>query len=199
MKLEVIGYANEVGDNSNVQLGVLVPFCKYREVGEILSRILPAYIPLPKQTVSPTFFPFVSWFLLILWSIVGTVSLLLAAVLAVCGVTVFVTAIVVSSLLFAGLLISALEGLHAYLNYKTSGIAVEKDKITTYSGGFTKTVTVFYKNNLVAVESVTTPLRRKAGITSPVFHLRTNALTNEVKVPIQDAAQLAVWESLLKL
>lgn len=199
VKLEVIGYANEAGNNSHVELGVLVPFCKYREVGEILSRILPAYIPLQKQTASPSFFPFVSWFFLILWSIVGTVSLLSAAVLAVCGVTAFVTAIVVSSLLFVGLLISALKWLHAYLNYKTSGIAVENDKITTYSGGFTKTVTVFYKNNLVAVESVTTPLRRKAGITSPVFHLRTNAFTNEVKVPIQDAAQLSAWESLLKL
>lgn len=47
-------------------------------------------------------------------------------------------------------------------------------------------VTVFMSKNLIAAENVTTPLRQKAGITSLVMHLKTNALSNEVKVHIQD-------------
>lgn len=58
-------------------------------------------------------------------------------------------------------------------------------KITAYYGGFTKNVTVFKAKNLIAAENVTTPLRQKAGITSITMHLKTNALSNEVKVHIQ--------------
>lgn len=39
--------------------------------------------------------------------------------------------------------------------------------------------------NLIAVETVTTPLREKSGIASNAIHLKTKALSNEVKVHIQ--------------
>ena len=46
IRLEVIGYTNNTSeDNKNADLGVFVPFCKYEEVREILSKILPDYVP----------------------------------------------------------------------------------------------------------------------------------------------------------
>lgn len=45
---------------------------------------------------------------------------------------------------------------------------------------------LFMARNLIAAENVTTPLRKKAGITSLVMNLKTNALSNEIKVHIQD-------------
>ena len=66
-------------------------------------------------------------------------------------------------------------------------------------GGFTKNVTVFMVKNLIAAENVTTPLRQKAGITSLVMHLKTNAQSNEVKVHIQSDTLAEELENLLIL
>ena len=70
-------------------------------------------------------------------------------------------------------------------SYQTNGLAINNDKITAYYGGFTKNVTVFSSKNLIAAESITTPHRKKAGISSLVMHLKTNAISNEIKVHIQ--------------
>jgi hypothetical protein len=48
-------------------------------------------------------------------------------------------------------------------SYQTNGLAINNDKITAYYGGFTKNVTVFSSKNLIAAESITTPLRKKDG------------------------------------
>lgn len=61
IKLDVIGYTHENnGNKNNLEIGILVPFCKYDEVGEILGKVLPYYIPDEKQTKSVSYFPFVS-------------------------------------------------------------------------------------------------------------------------------------------
>ena len=171
--LEVIGYTQETGNN-NVELGVLVPFCKYSEVGEILEKVLPEYIPDEKQTKSPAFFPFVSWFLLIWGIVVGVVLALGLAVMQIFNVAPSVVLVVVCSIVGVGLLVTLLKLLSAALNYQTSGIAIHDGKITAYSGGFTKRVTVLMTKNLIAVSNVTTPLRKKAGIASLVMHIKTN-------------------------
>ena len=96
------------------------------------------------------------------------------------------------------ILVLIFNWISALLSYKTEGVAISEDKITTYSGGFTKLVTVFRVKNLIAVEDVTTPLRRKAGITSLILHLRTNALTNVVNVQIQDVGLVRKLEDKLR-
>jgi len=196
--LEVIGYTHENGSDS-VELGVLVPFCKYDEVGEILGKVLPEYVPDEKQTKAKAFFPFVSWFLLI-WGIVMGVTLSLAvAVMSIFSVSATVIASVACGVVGLGVFILAIKLLSAVLGYQISGLSINGGKITAYSGGFTKRVTVLMSRNLIAVANVTTPLRKKAGIVSPVLHLKTNAQSNEVKVPIQDAALSEQLEGLLIL
>ena len=196
--LEVIGYTQETGNN-NVELGVLVPFCKYNEVGEILKKVLPEYTPDEKQTKSAAFFPFVSWFLLV-WGIAVGVALALAlAITRIVSASSLVVAAVVCSVVGVGLVVTVLTLLSAALNYQTSGIAIRDGKITAYSGGFTKRITVLMAKNLIAVADVTTPLRKKAGITSLVMHVKTNALSNEVKVHMQKDALSDQLEQLLIL
>ena len=73
----------------------------------------------------------------------------------------------------------------AWLSFKNNGLAIGDKKITAYSGGFNKSITVFKAKNLIAVEKQTTPLRKKVGIVSLYMHLRTNALSNVVTVEIQ--------------
>ena len=56
IRLEVIGYTNDGGSENNTEIGVLVPFCKYNEVGEILERVLPDYTPTKsRRDLSPIF------------------------------------------------------------------------------------------------------------------------------------------------
>ncbi len=189
IRLEVIGYTVDSGDdNKNAGLGVLVPFCKYDEIGEILGKVLPDYIPNKKQTKSVSYFPFISWFTLILGIITGVVLLQASIPMLIFHVSSPVIAAVAFAVIGTAILILFVKALHAALSYQTNGIAVNNGKITAYYGGFTKNITVFMSRNLIAAENVTTPLRQKAGITSLVLHLKTNAASNELTVHIQNNA-----------
>jgi putative membrane protein len=198
IKLEVIGYTGD-SEDENMELGVLVPFCKYEEIGEILSRILPDYIPEEKQTKAISFFPFISWFSLIFGSITGIILLLTVVIMLLVHASSIAIIAAAASILGAGLLVFSVNLVSSALSYKLNGIAFNHRKVTVYSGGFTKNITVFMAKNLVAVENVTTPLRKKAGIASLVMHLKTNEATNEVKVHIQNDCLSEKLEGLLIL
>lgn len=187
IRLEVIGYTvNSGDDDKNAGLGVLVPFCKYDEIGEILGRVLPDYVPDKKQTKSISYFSFLSWFTLILGIVTGVVFLQATIPMLLFGVSSSVTLAVSLGIFGAGAILLAVKALSAALSYRNNGLAISNGKITAYYGGFTKNVTVFMARNLIAAENVTTPLRQKAGITSLVMHLKTNALSNEIKVHMQE-------------
>ncbi len=197
IKLEVIGYTNGSGDDDNTELGVLVPFCKYDEIGEILGKVLPDYIPDKKQAKSVSYFPFVSWFTLILGIVTGVVLLQAIATMLIFNVASSVIAAVAFGVVGVGVIVLAVKALSSALSYQNNGLAINNGKITAYYGGFTKNVTVFMSKNLIAAENVTTPLRQKAGITSLVMHLKTNALSNEIKVHIQKDELSEQLEKLL--
>ncbi len=186
IKLEVIGYTNENGSDNNAELGVLVPFCKYDEIGAILGKVLPDYIPDQKKTKAVSYFPFVSWFALILGIVTGLVSLQAVVSLLLAHAPASVIAAVTIALVGAATVVFAVKALSAVLSYQTNGLAIRDGKITAYYGGFTKNITVFMAKNLIAAENVSTPLRQRKGITSLVLHLKTNALSNEIKVHIQE-------------
>lgn len=186
IKLEVIGYTNDNGSNNNAELGVLVPFCKYDEIGAILGKVLPDYIPDQKQTKAVSYFPFVSWFALILGIVTGLVSLQAVVSLLLAHAPASVIAAVAIALVGVATVVFAVKALSAVLSYQTNGLAIRDGKITAYYGGFTKNITVFMAKNLIAAENVSTPLRQRKGITSLVLHLKTNALSNEIKVHIQE-------------
>ena len=198
IKLEVIGYTTN-GDNDSAELGVLVPFCKYDEISEILRKVLPDYIPDEKQTKSVSYFPFVSWFLLIFGVITSVTTLLTVAILSIFNLSSSVIFTVALSVLGAALVVIIIKSASAILCYQNNGIAINNGKVTAYGGGFIRTVTVFMAKNLVAVENVTTPFREKSGITSLVIHLKTNASSNEVKVHIQKSSLSWELEKLLIL
>ena len=198
IRLEVIGYTvNSGDDDKNAGLGVLVPFCKYDEIDEILGKVLPDYVPDKKQTKSISYFSFISWFALILGIITSVVLLQATLPMLIFNVSSSVMVAVALAIVGVGAIILAVKALSAVLSYQNNGIAINDGKITAYYGGFTKNVTVFMARNLIAAENVTTPLRKKAGITSLAMHLKTNALSNEVKVHIQEDKRAEEIEQML--
>lgn len=186
IRLEVIGYTNSAGNDNNVELGVLVPFCKYDEINEILGKVLPDYVPDEKQTKAVSYFPFISWFTLLVGITTGIVLLLAIPPMLILNVPSSSIAIVAFAIAGSGVIIFVMKAISAVLSYKNNGLAINNSKITAYYGGFVRNITVFMRKNLVASENVTTPLRQKAGITSIVMHIKTNAQSNEVKVHIQE-------------
>lgn len=200
IRLEVIGYTvNSGDDDKNAGLGVLVPFCKYDEIGEILGKVLPDYVPDKKRTKSISYFSFISWFALILGIITGVVLLQATLPMLIFNVSSSVIVAVALAIVGVGAIILVVKALSAALSYQNNGLAISNGKITAYYGGFTKNVTVFMARNLIAAENVTTPLRQKAGITSLIMHLKTNALSNEIKVNIQKDSLSDDVEKLLIL
>ncbi len=199
IKLEVIGYTNDNQNDNNADIGVLVPFCKYDEIGEILGKVLPDYVPDEKQTKSVSYFPFISWFALTLGIIMVVVLLQATLPMLILNVSSTIVAAVAFAILGLGSIIFVIKALSAILDYQNSGISINNGKITAYYGGFTKNVTVFMAKNLITAENVTTPLRQKAGITSLVMHLKTNALSNEIEVQIQNHEISGELEELLTL
>ena len=121
------------------------------------------------------------------------------AVLPALNVTASVISAVALSVAGAGIIVLIVKMVSAVLSYQTNGVAINNGKITAYCGGFTRNITVFMAKNLIAAEDITTPLRKKAGITSLVMHLKTNALSNEVKVHIQKDTLSEELEELLIL
>ena len=199
IKLEVIGYTSNSEGNNTAELGVLVPFCKYDEVGEILSRVLPDYVPDKKQTESVSYFPFVSWFILIIAITTGVVLLQTILPLLIFNVSPSVIAAVFFGVVATAVLVFIVKAIGSVLAYQNNGIAIRDGKITACYGGFTKNITVFMRKNLIAAESVTTPLRQKSGISTIVMHLKTNATSNEIKVHMQTANLAQEIEQLLIL
>ena len=199
IKLEVIGYTDNTDDESGAGIGVLVPFCKYSEVSQILGKVLPDFVPEEKQTKAVSYFPFISWFSLVLGITTGAVVLMIVAIMLIFRAPISVIAIVALSVAGTGAVVLLVQALRGVFSYRTNGLALGSGKITAYYGGFTKNVTVFLSKNLIAAENVTTPLRKKAGMTSLVMHLKTNALSNEIKVHIQKDALAEQLENLLIL
>ena len=200
IRLEVIGYTVSSGDDDkDADLGVLVPFCKYDEIGEILGKVLPDYIPTEKKTKSVSFFPFVSWFLLIFGIVAGIILTGTVAVMALLDVPSTALYTVAFAIVGVAIIVILIKLVSAVLAYHTNGIATENGKITAYSGSFNKKITVFMAKHLVAVENVTTPLRKKHGIASLVMHLKTNESSNEVKVHIQKDTLSDDLEKMLTL
>lgn len=198
VQLEVIGYTTK-SDDKNPEIGILVPFCKYAEVDEILLKILPDYLPAKKETSAVSFFPFVSWFLLIFGIITVLLLSVTAVILRLLGVTSMIVATVCVALLGVACFLLLIKLVGDVLSYRNNGLAIHGDTVTVYSGGYTKVVAVFKSKNLIAVADVTTPLRKKKGIASLVLHIKTNATSNELAVHIQKDSLSERLEKLLSL
>ncbi len=202
VKLEVIGYNGQSGENNNqnqaVSTGILFPLCKESELESNLSKVLPSYVPKKKENSSVKFFPYVSWslfFLSIFFALTTGICELVFLVLKLRAIYYFVVW-GIALLSFAVIVLIIL--LDKYLAYKNNGITITNDTICVYNGGFTRYCTIIKTKNLIAIENITTPLREKRGIYSFNVHYHTNATTNVVKLNIVDKSLVEKLNSLLE-
>ena len=202
VKLEVIGYNGQSGENNNqnqaVSTGILFPLCKESELESNLSKVLPSYVPKKKENSSVKFFPYISWslfFLSIFFALTTGICELVFLVLKLRAIYYFVLW-GIALLSFAVIIL--IIALNNYLAYKNNGITITNDTICVYNGGFTRYCTIIKTKNLIAIENITTPLREKRGIYSFNVHYHTNATTNVVKLNIVDKSLVEKLNSLLE-
>ncbi len=199
--LEVVGYGNDFNsDNENQKTanGVLIPLCKRKDLKTVISSILPEYVPEEITSRSKSYPSFIMWPCLIITIIFALALLITEAVLSAASVSVAVMqAIAVWTACAYPLFIAACL-LLSLLSYKNAGITISDNKLTAQNGCFIKTTTVIRKKDLIAIEDITTPCRKRRSIYSYKIHFFTNALTNTVTVKNLDGNTANRLEALLR-
>ncbi len=181
IKVEVIGYVE--GNNNQASIGMLIPLCKKKEISTYLEKIIPSHIPLKQENKAKAFIPFISWY-----TIIGgltSILLMIPASLISLAYNSIEALIALDSIILGiyllGLVICLFDGLFAYY---AQDIRIDSENITIYTGSIVKASTVINKNNIIAIEDITTPFRAKCGIYSYVIHFHTNAFSNTKTVRI---------------
>lgn len=189
VNLEVVGltFGSEGNENSgNKGSGVLLPLCKMKDVKETLGKILPDYLPDDAVVKPLKLTPFlilkclIPLFTAVILSLTGGVLYTLYKsgvnfATGFFGIYFAVTAVITAILVLVILI-------HALLEKHNSGLSFSGDKITAYSGGFTKKCYVIRNENFIALESFTTPMHQKLDAYTYKIHFYTNTLSNEVSV-----------------
>ena len=178
VKLEVVGYSVQQGDSNKTEIGVLMPLCKKSELDYLLGFILPELKPEPRTVKPKKYLPFLLWPLFF-----ATVPLAFFVGATALGLLIVKTpsVVIVNLLICGGAVIGVIDFIvfiNSLLEYSNNGITVGPRTITMYKGGFTKKITTVGRLNLIALEDITTPLRKKRGVYSYKLHYYTNATSN---------------------
>lgn len=201
VKLEVIGYdhissSNQSNEAENtLTTGLLIPLCKMSEVNNYLAEILPDYIPLEKDGKAKEFKVFMAMPTIITAIVLGLILLCVSPLFLLINDPLLIV-IIICSFILVFIVLELCYLLNALFKYPQQSISISDDKITVYSGGITRVATVIKKENLIAIEDVTTYHRAKKNIYSYSIHFHTNALTNVVRV---DYLDLELRDKLLNL
>ncbi len=201
VKLEVIGYNSVSGSangNENVDIGVLFPLCKESELEENIKKVLPSYVPVKKEHKTKKYFPFISWTLCIMGIVMALILGIAIMNLVFFKVNSQIILAVIIGVIALYLLISLIIMANALFEYKNNGINISDDKLTIVTGGFIKKTTVIFAKNIVAVEDITTPLRKKCGIYSYDIHFRSNAQTNVIHLKNVDKSLIETLRGIVR-
>lgn len=186
VQLEVIGYLSEGNDAGKGSSDApFLPLCKADEAENYIRNILPEYLPSKREGTAKSYFAFVAWPLLFTW-----LPLVLAEILSLAfflslnnSIALAVSGAIIGSL---AVIVAACILIDSALKYRYESFRIDEDKITLYHGGIFRTCSVVLKKNIIAVQDITTPMRRKRGIYSYSIHFRGNTLRNRAIVEMLD-------------
>ncbi len=199
--LEVVGYGNGDGSESeqkNTAPGMLMPLCKKSELGELLSSILPEFQVSLAQSRSKSYPAFVLWPCLIISAVFALTLLLTAWAMLIAAAPIAALQIVAICFVSAYLLSVGICLIYGLLSYKNAAIAIADNKVTISNGSIVKTTTVIRRKDLIGIEEITTPCRKKKNIYSFKIHFFTNAHTNTVTVKNLDSSVFESLEGILR-
>lgn len=179
--INVIGYSdanNQDNKNSVATPGILIPLCKIEDVNTHINNLIGDYNVLEGEVKSPSVIPYLTWS-----SLIATLIMVIPTIILIFVSRVYEKAIygfiIVGAIYFVYELMILLGGIMAK---KTNSVSVLEDKISIHTGAFSKKIVVVFKKNIIAIEDVSTPLRRRKGIFSYIIHYHNNSTMNTIKV-----------------
>lgn len=179
--INVIGYSdtnNQDNKNSVATPGILIPLCKKEDVNKHINNLIGDYSVLEGEVKSPSVIPYLTWS-----SLIATLIMIIPSIILVFVSKVYEKAIygfiIVGAIYFVYELLILLNGIMAK---KTNSVSVSDDKISISTGAIHKKIVVVFKKNIIAIEDVSTPLRRRKGIFSYIIHYHNNSTMNTIKV-----------------
>lgn len=192
MRVDVVGY-NDFGEStgSKTNNGMLIPFCKYEEIKKYLDNILPVYDALEPKEKSKYLFPHFSVPLLVIqiFGVFIAGSLLAMAYdKGVISNTDNIRYMLIATLcvVICDVLLSVFSILLAILAKKNNTLSFDDEKMTMTTGSLIKHIVTVKKENVIAIENMTTHLRKRKGIYSYYIHIFSNSMQNVIKVKILD-------------
>ncbi len=188
--LKVVGFSDPQNspNDENVGSGLIIPLCKVSNKDQLIAALLPDYVP-DKKRQKPTYLKTFLFLKYIFSFTVFVISAYFAAVIfallsKLCVITlpesflqVYITALALILPIVFGIITP-----YAIFEKLTAGVSVSEDKITLYTGGFTSKCYVIKKENVIALESVTTPYRKKLNVCTYKIHFYSNASENVVAI-----------------
>lgn len=180
IKLEVIGFGNDNG-----QIGVLIPLCEYKDINNILSKVLPEYKLIEKENEAKALLPFLTWKSLgiaILYALLFVIVIIIKIFDTEYNAfkPVLFSWLILLVVTYTSLLVSSI------LAKKRNGIRIENNVLYLYSGAYNSSITIINKKHLLAIEDVTTYMRKRKGIYTYKIHFYSNAAFNVSTVFFQD-------------
>ena len=199
VRLEVVGYGEVSGEDAQrSQIGMLLPLCPCSEIPATLRQLLPDYVPSEKKVQTKSFPALFLWRWLALGITLCALTFLATGILWLCAAPASVyllTLQIAGGVLAVSLLLTLLREAFAY---RANGLSLTGDQIIVFSGAFHREQTILLRKNLVAIEEISTPLRRRRGISSYVLHFYSNAATNTVGVRCLPSEQTEALRAMLE-
>lgn len=200
VRLEVVGYEQHTANNNNQKqsfvAGMLIPLCKVGEVKEYIEQINPDYIPVEKQEYNQKVNVYMAMPTAITSVIFGIILAMLLPLFLVLDWEVVLLFVLICIISYVMLEVCYL--IDAIFRSKQQSVSIGEENISIYNGGLNHITTVIKKENLIAVEDITTKRRCQKGIYSYKLHYHTNATTNTIKVYHLDESLRNELYSLLK-
>lgn len=189
LKIDVVGYVTSSNSNNgnSSQIGVLIPFCRIEEVSNYIEQMHLDYIPSECSNTSKKLFPHISVGLLVMQIFTAFILFLLVLLyFEFEEYTLYYLCISIGLSLGVDAFVCLLLWGCGYLSMKHCMIQVDEHKLTVCSGSLLKKTVVIHRENVIAIEDVTTHLRSRKNLYSYLIHVHSNALHNVIKVDILD-------------
>lgn len=186
--VDVVGFEGTTSKGGATPMaGILIPYAKKDEISSYIQNLVENYDYQGDLTYkSRGLFPRMSVQLLVLtiimlFSVLEFVLLYLTSVLTLAWFTVGL----LSTLSIYLLIVALLSGMK-YIENRIEGIEVEPNRLIISSRGFFNTKMVVKRENVIAIEDITTYWRQKKNIYSYRIHIHSNAFRNTILVNILD-------------
>lgn len=188
ISVDVVGFDGTTSEGGGTATaGILIPYAKKEEISSYINSLIDGYDYQGEPSYkSRGIFPRMSVATLIFAIIASFVALIIILLFALGCFELKWFAVALLSVIASYLVLVGLWALFKLIAHRNEGIEIEDNRLIISSGGYFNSKVVVKKENVIAIEDITTHLRQKKDIYSYKIHIYSNSLRNTIRVNILD-------------